>query len=268
MQKLLFPMQFINISQGSYGLFSHKKLMAIDMAGRDSGKDIVFASGDGKFTYVERKYNAYSSITYKGVLTPRGEYKEINVLHYHNTALPLFKVGDKVRPYEHFSYEGKYSEPGGKATGNHQHIETRIWIDGVRTNIVPEQVFYLKKGFHVFIKNSSKYKFTWMCDEQNPLKNQIKINIDNYNIRSSTSLGDNVIGYAEQGYYDVIDYKKDNGYLWYKLHDDIWIAQTSSLEFIPKQKEYKQLYEFIENKDEVMLNFKKGRKGVKIYYNE
>ena len=271
MQKLLFPMQFVNITQGSYGSFSHKNLKAIDNAGRDSGADIVFSSGHGKFTYVERKYNAYSSVSYKNVISPLGEeYKEVNILHYHQTALPLFKVGDKLRPYEHFSYEGKNFEPGGGATGNHQHFETRIWIDGNRTNIVPEQLFFLKRGFHIFVKNTSKYKFYWLSDERNVLKNQIKVNFDRYNIRTSTEIADNIIGYAEPGYYDVLEIKKDNGYTWYKIYDNMWIALTSSITFIKKMemKDYKELFEFEQDEEEVRLIFEGGRKGVKIYYSE
>ena len=271
MQKLLFPMQFVSITQGSYQKngISHKNIMAIDINGRDSGKDAVLSSGNGKFTYVERKYNAYSSVQYKDVLLPNGQiHKEVNVLHYHNTALPLFKVGDKVLPYEHFSYEGMNSEPGGKATGNHQHLETRIWIDGKRTNIIPEQVFYLKRGFHIFIRNVSKYNFYWLADEQNPLKNQIRIDLKNYRIRSNTKIDKNIVGYAEPGYYNVLETKKDNGYTWYKIWDNMWIAQTSDTHFIPIQPDYKKLYEFKENKDDVLLNFKGGRKGVSIYYDE
>lgn len=67
---------------------------------------------------------------------------------------------------------------------------------------------------------------------------QIRINVSDLRVRSVTSTANNdtIIGMAIlNGIYNCYDIKMENGYTWYKIADNQWIAEVdNSLTYIPK----------------------------------
>ncbi|NLL92499.1 MAG: M23 family metallopeptidase [Ruminococcaceae bacterium] len=89
--------------------------------------------------------------------------------------------------------------------------------------LIPERI---KRGEEVTIKPEAADR----------MRDQIKVNIDNLNIRSNPYLGDNKIGMLQRGIYNVYEqrdmtHEQSNGYLWYRIADNVWCAQVNGVDF-------------------------------------
>ena len=261
MQKLLFPQKYFNVTQGSYGPYSHKSLPAIDIAGKDTSAGDVFSPGEGIIRAIETKYDAYTTVEYKDVVTPLGERGDYNLLFYHNRAFDKYKRGDWLNTEEVFMTEGTNSEPGGFASGNHVHLETRIASSFKK--IKPEDVLFLKRGLHTYKANESDFLFYWLADEQDTTVNQIQVTAHSYRIR--TEPNGKILGYAELGYWTVLEEKIVDDMTWVRVYKDMWIGVTSSVIYHEgvKVKPIELLAYLDEDYD--VLEFIGGRKGTYLY---
>ena len=156
--KLIYPMTYVKITQGSYGSYSHSNKKAIDLAGKDWNKDSIFAPCDGmKIVLINDNYvlaEVYGDIE----LTSGKTVKYVEILFYHETANAGIKVGQVLSKGQVFMKEGTK----GRATGNHVHIRVR---DSERNEILPEEVFWFNKSIHTLVANESKYPIVTMEDE-------------------------------------------------------------------------------------------------------
>lgn len=59
--------------------------------------------------------------------------------------------------------------------------------------------------------------------EQDATRDQIEVLTFKQNVRNSAN---EVLCYAEKGYFNVLNTKENNGYLWYEVEDNKWIAQV------------------------------------------
>lgn len=59
-------------------------------------------------------------------------------------------------------------------------------------------------------------------------KNQIQVIVANLNVRTGAGTNYARIGYAKKGYYNYSETKKANGYTWYKIAANQWIASSSN----------------------------------------
>ena len=118
-QKAMFIMDNLNISQGMYGSYSHQGSKAIDLAGKDSGKDPAYAPFDGKVVYISTSdaYIIYESLNPVEYADGTVDYMTVWVMHDDNVG--RFYVGQTFSQGEHFFDEGS----SGYATGNHIHLE-------------------------------------------------------------------------------------------------------------------------------------------------
>jgi murein DD-endopeptidase MepM/ murein hydrolase activator NlpD len=150
MQKLIYPMKHVNITQGSLGEFSHKNVYAIDLAGSDSGADEVFAQGTGKVIDITDKS---VTVRYDNIVGQSGEvYKYAEVLYYHQTSNPGIKVGQQLRKGQNFMREGMK----GNATGNHIHVEIKCaGVNGL-IPMMPERMFFIDPAVNRRIRNDAK----------------------------------------------------------------------------------------------------------------
>lgn len=148
-QRLFYPMEYVYIIQGSNGSYSHHGKYAVDLCGKDSGPDDVFASGNG----VVIDITALSvTIRYYNVIGNSGTvYDYCDVTYYHNTT-ETHKVGDRVRAGEVFMTEGKL----GNATGNHVHVSIKgVKSNGEEIQLMPERMFVLNPKYNKYVKNKS-----------------------------------------------------------------------------------------------------------------
>ena len=164
-EKPIFPMKNMNITQGYNGSYSHKGTMAIDMAGKDSGKEpavapctIVIKRQYTSGTYWESLYQVY---------LPNGEICHINGYMFHDENTSNLKVGQVIPQGTPFYDEGRY----GNATGNHIHMIVgkgkcaggfyntyKNWC--LKNQVAPETVLWILNGTNVLNDGGYKWKYT------------------------------------------------------------------------------------------------------------
>lgn len=77
---------------------------------------------------------------------------------------------------------------------------------------------------------------------------------DKLRIRTTPSLSGDVIGYANAGFYNILEIHNGDGYTWYRISDSNWIAYSPEWAKIypAKKDEYKQ-FKILEEKDKKVL---------------
>ena len=121
MEKLLFPMKVINITQGVNGQYSHQGTYAIDNAGKDAGIDDVYAPCTISIKYKDsaKNGNAVFAQSNDKVQFADGTIDYATFMFIHCNDISHLAVGQTIKQGEAFYHEGT----AGMATGNHCHIE-------------------------------------------------------------------------------------------------------------------------------------------------
>lgn len=109
-------------------------------------------------------------------------------------------------------------------------------------------------GLHAFRVKSPKPP---VADNVNrdEYKNQIEIKVDNLNVRMQPNLTGEILGFAKIGIYNYYETVDNDGYKWYKISDNQWVAFNEEwINVYPAKpkKEYIQL-EILDKKDEYVL---------------
>lgn len=118
LQGILFPMEYMAITQGVDGSFTHDDTMNIDIAGNTIYVEMAYAMADCKVVEISADKSGVIFETLNIVDYAHGivDYFHWRMYHDQNTSDlyigKTFKQGDKI--YD----EGKY----GNATGNHIHL--------------------------------------------------------------------------------------------------------------------------------------------------
>lgn len=208
---------------------SHK---AIDMVDYKHASDGVDAHSDGVVVEVEKScnYNTYPNGShiygnYVKLKHDNGYYTLYAHLVY--DTIPV-KKGDKVKKGEYIGWMGNT----GYSNGAHLHFEVRNQND-VKINPEP------------YLNNNLPASSITPNVPRNPSVNQVEVLIDQLNVRVKPSVKVQSLGYAKKGFYNVIDSAKVEGYLWYKIGTDNWIAYSDEwAKYYPKEEtDYKKLYE-------------------------
>ena len=192
-QKAIFPMHYMNISQ-SYNEGNHKSHWAdkdiikgrkdycLDLCGMDSGRDYFYAPCDCKITYIKAK-NTYKwtnkmiLVSTIKVKTPKYGTTQIffKVVHflYEDVKKYGLKVGKTFKKGEIICREGK----DYNSTGNHIHLSQGIGYANKSIynksilhknrklvangdNKYPQSIFYLDKKFTKKIIRDGGIKWT------------------------------------------------------------------------------------------------------------
>lgn len=118
MQKILFPMPTMNITQG-YGTGSHKGTFAIDCAGEDAGIDFATAPVTGT---IKKKWENGHSVWLEStepVQFADGYQGYATFCFTHDNNITDLTVGQVIQQGQRFYEEGT----AGNASGNHIHLE-------------------------------------------------------------------------------------------------------------------------------------------------
>lgn len=115
-----FPMSYLNITQGVNGSYSHQGALALDLAGKDGGKDAVYAPFTG---VIKRIYTSSGNFIWlescNPVIYADGTIDYMTLMIGHDNDVSDLYVGKIIQQGEHFYTEGD----AGNATGNHIHLE-------------------------------------------------------------------------------------------------------------------------------------------------
>lgn len=183
-QVALFPMEYIYISQGENGSYSHQGILAIDFLGYGANGRILrcpyYAPFDCKVVYHGSYYNVWESLN--DVHTPSGIRKVTFEVAHDNDLLPLGTIrlmgeeigktgtagnvtGDHVHLNSAFgTYQGFYTVSTGKRQlVNSSHIYQTFYVnDTVIRNGYNYNWVTFSGGQPTPTPDYRKYKFKWV----------------------------------------------------------------------------------------------------------
>ena len=182
--------------------------LGIDIVGKNYTIDTVLAHTSGTVVLIQtgqvNNQGSTGNASY-------GNYVKINhgngyytlYAHLNNVSV---KVGDKVKIGQELGEMGNT----GNSYGAHLHFE--VWKDNVR--LYPYQ--YLDRNLFENISEPV------LRDEQ---KNQLKVNVTDLRIRKTPSVSSEILGLAIlDGIYNYYETFESEGYTWYKIGDNNWLA--------------------------------------------
>ena len=209
---------------------THKGMDLVDEKHASNGID---AHSDGEVIEVVKDIN-YN--TYPKGPNIYGNYVKIKhsggyctlYAHLCYDTIPV-KKGDIVKKGTYIGWMGNT----GYSNGAHLHFEV-IKPDGTRINPNP----YLNADLPGYVPITPTV-------DRDTTKNQVEVLIDSLRVRYKPSLKADILGYAKKGFYNVVESCKGEGYLWYKIDKDNWIAYSDEwAKYYPKEEtDYKKLYE-------------------------
>lgn len=254
MEKAILPIKYMKQTQGVNGNFSHQETYAIDFAHKH-GKTDVYAPFTGIIKRISPSSgNAVWLESKEKVLWADGTIDYMTVLTIHDNDVSNLYVGKEIKQGEIYYQMGD----AGNATGVHLHLEvgrgkfigngwtTNSLGKGVINNAVhPANAFFITEDIEVVFDGGYNYrKLVGVPKPRDITKNQIEINA--FNLRCRIEPNGEVLGYINEGIYDVIDTQYKDGYYWYKIDHDKWVAHSdewSKLYLLESKVDLKKLQE-------------------------
>lgn len=174
----LFPLEFINISQGEGGSYSHMGTLSMDFLGWNSSGRVLkcpyYAPVSARVVYHASYYNVWQSLN--EVITPTGKrYITFVVMHDDNPP----PIGTIKNQGELIGHTGTNAGPSSTPlTGDHVHLNTAYGTyAGWETVASGKQ--QLKNSSHIydtfFINDTNiinDYGYNWKTYNINPLNNK------------------------------------------------------------------------------------------------
>lgn len=251
MQKAYFPMKTINISQG-YGSGSHKYSYALDLSGKDGGRDDVFAPFDCKVTKTFQPRTKSGAIdtkrspevwltSTKPVLCANGYYGYLTMSLTHSPEVYKMKLNQTYKQFQWVCTE----QEQGVGKGNHIHLElskgtTADWDlniikkykSYVNVNKVkPEEYLFVHKDST--IRNSKGYKLMKDIDDVKIQHIKYVSGVDYEGLVVHESPKGTSNGLLQVGT-KVIVYESKNGYS--RVGDNQWVCSKYLKESKPSIK--------------------------------
>lgn len=225
----------------------------IDDCCGDVGRDPIYATSAMR---VIKIYGLNNNTTNTVVLETVDEVKTVNcgvirvcltITHLLEDELKGMYVGKVFQKGDIICHEGD----DGYATGNHLHLTVCKGYKGMYKNnngkwcfigdeqFKPEDIFYVDPSF-TKVLNAQTIKWQMIPNyvgeavDRSLDHYQIEVLISNLNGRFMPN--GLVLGYVNMGFYNILDEVED-GYMWYKIGDNLWIAYDDEWEKLwPKKK--------------------------------
>lgn len=264
MEKAVLNVKELNVTQGMNGSYSHNGELAIDL-----GKACEYFKAPFTGT-IKRIYTNTNTVwleSLEKVKYADGTEDYMTVMTTHDNSVTNLYVGKVIKQGE------TYYQPGtkGKATGSHIHLGVgkgkftgNGWtkgkyqpkIDGYAWPINNQYDITKALFVHKDVKQTNpmydwKETDTLIVDnvttnvERNESMEQIEVLVTQLRVRKEASLKGEVLGYANLGFYNVLDKKEADGYLWVKIAEGQWIATSEEQGWtkLHSVTDYKKLYE-------------------------
>lgn len=247
MQKAIFPILKTWESQ-AMGVGSHKETKALDFGVLSPYKDTkLTAPFDGKVVFVDSQAKggliAFESL--EKVQYANGTKDYMTLLTGHDNKPP--KVGTIYKQGEHYSNMGT---AGGVAT--HCHLEVQKGKFKMTNKLTSQKAYKFENTIEPFkalyvredcLIKYSDYKWTTLPDtigtpiERNEYIDQIEVIAEVLRARKEPSLNGAILGYINQGIYNILSTTTKDNYTWYEVEPSIWIAYNKEWEILYPRKE-------------------------------
>jgi len=166
MEKAVFMMDYLNISQKANDSFSHQGDKAIDLAGKDNGIDSFKAPFTGVIKRIYTNVNAVWLESIDKVKYADGTVDYMTILTMHDDDISDLKVGKIIKQGEIYYDEGRK----GYTTGNHIHLAIGKgkflgsgWYQNQYGNYVINNQYDVYKALYLFngvkVINDGGYNF-------------------------------------------------------------------------------------------------------------
>lgn len=178
------------------------------------------------------------------VITPAfTDYIHIMIEHSNDSTLGNVKEGQRFNRGEYIAKSGW----DGNVTGIHIHVSvSKGKFDGVgwtQNNkgawVItgnpqkPEDCFYIDKSF-TNVLNMNGIPFQYLPNlpkpvERNELREQVEVIVEQLRARTTPEIKDNnILGFIERGIYNIENVIINDGYTWYEVEKDKWIADNGN----------------------------------------
>ena len=169
------------------------------------------------------------------------DYLYVTLTHMNESNLKQVKEGQILKKGTKILMEGT----DGQATGNHFHITANIgkyyglkqnnngkWCWTYEKSLLPNEAFYLYKDY-TNIKNANKYSFKEVPKEivkvgtpvqKDSENDQVQVIVPELNVRNKATTSGTKLGFANMGFYDILNTSIANNYTWYEIEPGKWIA--------------------------------------------
>ena len=262
MEKAVYPLKYMNITQGVNGSYSHMGTNAIDIGNRGYKEDL-YAPFNG---IIKKVYKASGNFVWlqskDKVKWADGTIDYMTVMTGHDDNVESLYVGKEIKAGEVYYTQGN----AGNSTGIHVHIEVGKgkytgsgWYQNsqgrwmINNSVRPETAFFVKPD--TVIVNDAGYN--WINIIKNPtikndLVDQIEIKVNNLRCRKTPN--GEILGFIEKGFYDIIGNEKNGDYTWYKIAESNWVAYDKSWSNLHIVKNKEDIVKDIETSDNKVNN--------------
>ena len=237
MEKAVLNVKELNVTQGMNGSYSHKGDLAIDI-----GKACEYLKAP--FTgVIKRIYESCNAVWLESVDKVKyadGTEDYMTLMALHDNSVTSLYVGKVIKQGEIFY------QPGikGKVTGPHIHMAVgkgkftgNGWSKNSYGNWPINNQYDITKALfvHTGVKQTNpmydwKETSTLIVDnitknvERDESMEQVEVLVEQLRVRKEPNLKGDVLGYAKKAVYNVLDKKEADGYLWFKIAENQWIA--------------------------------------------
>lgn len=108
-------------------------------------------------------------------------------------------------------------------------------------------------GHHAFRRKKETPPLPPVTDnvEKDEYKNQLEVKVSDLRVRTQPTLNGDILGFAKEGFYNYFEEANNDGYKWYKIAENNWIAYNEEWENIYPAKEKEEYIKFkvIDKKD-------------------
>lgn len=166
MEKAVFLMDTLNVSQPANSEFSHKGDKSLDLSGKDLGVDNLKAPFTGVIRRIYSNTNAVWLESLNRVKYADGTIDYMTVLTMHDNDISNLKVGQIIKQGSVYFEEGRK----GYTTGNHIHLAVgkgkftgNGWYENSHGNWVINNQYDVHNGLYLYsnttIKNDGGYNW-------------------------------------------------------------------------------------------------------------
>lgn len=252
------PLNYVAIT-APFGKDNNRYHYGVDLgwSSTEGGSNVaIYSMNDG--IVIGKGYNS-SAGNYLWIQTDKDGVRYLHRYLHMNKASSL-SINDTVKRGDKIGNMGTT----GESTGPHLHFELWKcpknykfnWNDRAKYAVNPLSYCYLFEDQKTNSKTSSKVirvVGSSVKKSKDTSVNQIEVIGESLRCRKSYGLDADVLGYIDYGIYNVLETKEKDNYKWYKIGNNMWVAQTEEVKYYEKEQNKEEIKK--EEEKEVLSKF-------------